>query len=130
MAALGAETDDALVYKVASDFIALLARRLEKMSLQQVDLADRLGVTEGAVCHVLNHPRNLTLSTIAKYARALGMKVTIVGYDGGDAGNEMGRTGSEVCEKCWEHAGKPAAVNTEPGRRRAEKRRSKRPTQN
>jgi hypothetical protein len=124
------ETNEAFVHKMASDFIAQLARRLETMSLQQVDLANRLGVTEGAVCHVLDNPRNVTLSTVAKYFRALGMKATIVGYDDGDAGNERGPISSDVFEKCWEHAGIPTVLDKESGRRRAEKRRSKSPPRN
>jgi hypothetical protein len=58
------------------------------------------------------------------------MKAIILCYDIGDAKNEMDMIDSSVFEKCWEHAGKPTAVEAEPGRRRARKRRSKTPTKN
>jgi hypothetical protein len=44
---------------------------------------------------------------MAKYARALGMKVSIVAYDDHDPENKKGPINSEIFKMCWEQLGKP-----------------------
>jgi transcriptional regulator with XRE-family HTH domain len=75
--------------------------------MTQGALARKLGVSEGAVSHILNNPQNLTLKTVVAYARALGIKVSIVAYDDGDPHNERGPIDSEIFSACWENAGSP-----------------------
>jgi transcriptional regulator with XRE-family HTH domain len=105
-----AENDDAFAHKMAFDFIAQVEKKLAASPVSQIELARRLGVSEGAVSKILNNPRNLTLKTIVKYARALGMKAAIVGYDDQDPKNENGPVGSEIFTTCWERAGKPRDI--------------------
>lgn len=102
-----ARSDASFIHKLAFDFIVQLEKRIESEGISQSELAKRLGVSEGAVSQVLNNPQNLTLKTIARYSRALGMKAAIVAYDDGDRDNEQGLVSSEIFSTCWEHAGKP-----------------------
>ena len=107
MAHWTAENDEAFTHKLAFDFIAQIEKRMESLPISQTELARKLGVSEGAVSHVLNNPQNLTLKTIAKYSRALGIKPAIIAYDDGDPKNEKGLIGSGIFSTCWERAGKP-----------------------
>ena len=102
-----AESNDAFVHRISSDFLAQLENRMEAQSITQGALARKLGVSEGAVSHILNNPQNLTLKTIVAYARALDIKVSIVAYDDDDPHNERGPVDSEIFSACWENAGKP-----------------------
>lgn len=101
------ESADAFAHRLAFDFIANVENRLAKLPMKQSELAQRLGVSEGAVSKLLNNPQNLTIRTIAKYSRALGMKASIVSYDDGDAKNLDGPINSGVFTACWERAGRP-----------------------
>jgi len=103
-----AESNDAFLHKISFDFISQVEKKLEASSFTQAELARRLGVSEGAVSHILNNPQNLTLKTIVTYARALSIKVSIVAYDDGDPHNERGPINSEVFSTCWERAGRPS----------------------
>lgn len=105
-----AETSDALAHKAAFDFIAQIEKKLATSEVNQVALASKMGITEGAVSKVLNNPQNLTLKTIAKYSKALGIKFAIVAYDDDDAENEKGLVSSEIFTTCWQRAGKPRDV--------------------
>jgi transcriptional regulator with XRE-family HTH domain len=102
-----AASTEAFVRRITFDFIAQLEKKMESDPISQADLAQKLGVSEGAVSQVLNNSRNLTLKTIVSYARALGMKVAVVGYDDEDLQNERGPVGSEIFSTCWHNAGKP-----------------------
>ncbi len=102
-----AGSSKAFIHAIAFDFIAQLQERMEKLPLSQAELAQKLGVTEGAVSKVLNKPENLTMKTMVNYARATGMKVAIVAYDDGDEQNERGPINSEIFSICWKDAGKP-----------------------
>jgi len=101
------ESADAFAHRIAFDFIAQVEKRMEAVKMSQAALAQKLGISEGAVSHVLNNPQNLTLKTIAKYSRALGLKAAVVAYDDGDHENENGPVNSEVFRICWERAGRP-----------------------
>jgi transcriptional regulator with XRE-family HTH domain len=95
------------IFRIAADFIAQLEEKMESSGITQDELAKSLGVTKGRVSQIFNNPGNLTLKNVAKYARNLGMKASIVAYDDGDPGNEKGPINSEIFKICWDKAGKP-----------------------
>jgi transcriptional regulator with XRE-family HTH domain len=101
-----ASADD-FVHRIIFDFIAQVEKKMESMPLTQAELAKRLDVSEGAVSRILNNPHNLTLKTIVRYARALGIKVSVVAYDDGDPYNTLGPVNSEIFSICWQQAGSP-----------------------
>ncbi len=94
-------------HRLAFDFVAQVEDRLDRLPMKQSELAHKLGVSEGAVSKLLNNPQNLTIRTIANYARALGMKASIVAYDDGDTANLNGPINPGVFSACWEKFGKP-----------------------
>lgn len=95
------------IFRIGADFVAQIEAQLEAGPVQQKDLAKKLEVSEGAVSQTLNNPGNLKLQTIANYARALELKVSIVLYDDNDPKNEHGPVHADVFKVCWEGAGKP-----------------------
>ncbi|HYW43661.1 MAG TPA: helix-turn-helix transcriptional regulator [Bryobacteraceae bacterium] len=101
------ESSDAFAHRLAFDFIAQIEQRMDDHSISQSLLARKLKISEGAVSKLLNNPQNLTLRTIAKYSRALGIKAAIVAYDDGDSQNKAGPIASEVFTACWERSGRP-----------------------
>ena len=103
--------DESFVTRITFDFIAQMANRLETSKMKQSELAEKLAVGESAVSQVLNLSRmNLTLKTMVRYARALGMKVAVVAYDDHDPHNENGPVGSEIFTLSWEKIGNPRDV--------------------
>jgi transcriptional regulator with XRE-family HTH domain len=99
---------DDYLYRIASDFVLQLEKKMEAEPYSQTKLASKLGVSKGRVSQILNNPGNLTLKMIIKCARALNMKIAIVAYDDNDKLNEKGPINSQVFITCWERAGKPA----------------------
>jgi len=95
------------LYRIGADFVTQLEDRIDSHDLKQVDLAERLGLTEGRVSQIINNPGNLTLGMIIKCARAVDMKVAIVAYDDNDYKNIHGPINSDIFRICWEKAGKP-----------------------
>ena len=95
------------VHRLSSDFVVQLEKRIEDDEVTKKQIADRLGVSGGAVSQVLNTPGNLELRTMVQYARAVGMKVALVAYDDNDPDNTKGPIISEIFVKCWERLGKP-----------------------
>ncbi len=95
------------VYRISSDFVDQLEKRLETYPLSQKELANKVGVTVGRVSQVFNNPGNLTLRNFVQYSRALGMKVAIVAYDDGDPQNQSGPVNSDIFNKCWIRSGRP-----------------------
>ncbi len=98
---------DDFLYRIATDFVTQLENTIQAKSLNQAQLAEKLGVSKGRVSQLLNNPGNLTLKMIIKCARAFGMKVAIVAYDDNDHLNERGPVNSEIFRVCWENSGKP-----------------------
>ena len=94
--------------RITFDFITQLEKKMESLPLTQLELAEKLKVSEGRVSQILNNPSNLTLKSIIKYARALGMKVAVVAYEDNDPDNERGLVNSEIFSICWEKQGAPA----------------------
>jgi len=95
------------LFRIAADFITQLEDKMESLPMSQDELAQRLNVTKGRVSQILNNPGNITLGKIIEYARTLGMKVSIVGYEDNDPNNEKGPINSAVFSICWEKYGKP-----------------------
>lgn len=98
---------DDFVSRIGFDFVTQLEKKMESLSISRGELATRLGVSSGRVSQIFNNPRNMTLRTIIKCARILGMKVSVVAYDDGDPLNENGPIDSEIFARCWEESGKP-----------------------
>jgi transcriptional regulator with XRE-family HTH domain len=102
------ENVGALVHKIGFDFVVQVEKKLESVGMTQAELARILGVSEGAISKVLNNPQNLTLKTIARYSKAIGMKFAIVGYeDSEDPDGMRGPISSEIFNYCWRMAGCP-----------------------
>jgi len=102
-----AASDDAFLHRITFDFLTQLEKKMESEPLSQAELAEKLGVTESAVSRVLNNPQNLTLKTIVKYARAVGVKVSLVAYEDDDHENLFGPVNSEIFSVCWQRCGQP-----------------------
>ena len=81
--------------------------RWKSLPISQDELAKRLGVTKGRVSQLINHPGNISLAKMIEYAKALGMKVSIVAYEDNDSENKKGPIDSEIFRICWEQLGKP-----------------------
>jgi transcriptional regulator with XRE-family HTH domain len=96
------------VHRITFDFTTQIDKALEASNSSQADLAKNLGVSEGRVSQVLNNPRNLSLNSVVRCARAIGRKVTLVLYDDGDSANKNGPVNSEIFSTCWERCGRPA----------------------
>jgi hypothetical protein len=95
------------LYKIGSDYVRQIERRIGDEEGTRSQLAVRLGVSKGRVSQLLNHPGNITLRNIVDYARALGLKIAVVAYDDGDPDNFDGPINSEIFTSCWELMGKP-----------------------
>jgi predicted XRE-type DNA-binding protein len=95
------------VYRISSDFILQIEKKMEEERVNQAHLAETLGVTDGRVSQVLRNPGNLTLRKMVEYARSLGMKISVVAYEDNDPENENGPINSEIFNACWIKAGKP-----------------------
>lgn len=95
------------LFRVAADFASQVELKLTDGPILQKDLAHLLNVTEAAVSQTLTRPGNMKLEKMIKYARALGMKLSVVLYDDGDAENKRGPVHSDIFKICWEKQGKP-----------------------
>lgn len=95
------------VFRIAADFIAQLEKKMEIENISQDELARRLKISKGRISQVLNHPGNLSLTIIVKYAKILGMKASIVAYEDGDPEYKEGPVNSELFKICWESCEKP-----------------------
>ncbi|MBA2526975.1 MAG: helix-turn-helix transcriptional regulator [Pyrinomonadaceae bacterium] len=103
---------DDFVHRMSFDFITQLAKRLESSPLSRAELARKLGVSKGRISQILNNPGNLTLKRAVAYARAVGMKVSVVAYDDGDPDNQNGPISSEIFGICWENQNRPRDFDT------------------
>lgn len=95
------------LFRIAADFIAQLENKMDSLPISQDELAKRLGVTKGRVSQLINHPGNISLAKMIEYAKALGMKISIVAYEDNDPENKKGPIDSEIFKICWEQLGKP-----------------------
>lgn len=88
----------------AADFLAQLKTYMSENDITQAELAEKLGVTEGRVSQIFRKPDNLSLRSVVKLVRAIGLKMAVVGYDSEDDAPHI--TGEAVRE-AWEQAGRP-----------------------
>ena len=95
------------LFRIATDFISQLAKKMESLPLSQDGFAEKLGVTKGRVSQLLNHPGNISLAKMIEYASTLGLKVSVVAYEDDDPENKKGPIDSEIFQFCWERCGKP-----------------------
>ncbi len=102
-----ARSNKAFLYRVVSDFIGQLEKKLEKENLSREKLAKKLNISKGRVSQVLNNPGNVSLLTVIKFARILGMKVSVIAYEDDDPKNVKGPINPEVFEGCWTKCDKP-----------------------
>jgi transcriptional regulator with XRE-family HTH domain len=99
---------EAFYQRMVFDFITQVQKRLEDKPVKQVELAEKLGVTEGRVSQILNNPGDtVSLKKAIKLARAVGMKLALVAYDDNDPDNERGPINSDIFRICWENANRP-----------------------
>ena len=100
-------TEDFL-YSIATDFIEALKGKMKTLGMTQTKLAKEAKVNKSYVSRVFKDPGNLSLETIIKFARTVGMKVSILAYeDEADPNNTSGPIDSDVFRLCWEKAQKP-----------------------
>jgi DNA-binding phage protein len=98
---------DDFLYRIVSDVLLQIEEKMESDSLSKAQLAEKLGVSERRVYQIFNNPSTLTLKTILRCARAVGLKIAVVAYEDGDPKNERGPVMSEIFFKCWHSSGKP-----------------------
>jgi len=58
-------------------FGVMLQMSREKAGMTQEEVAQKLGTKKSAISRIENHAENITLSTLHKYAKALGKKVNL-----------------------------------------------------
>jgi transcriptional regulator with XRE-family HTH domain len=95
-----AENTRNFLFRIGADFVSQV---LDKVSSQN-ELAEKLKLSKGRVSQTLNNPGNMTLETMIKYARGIGMKVTIVLYD---KDNEDRPVHPTIFHECWVQKGSP-----------------------
>lgn len=97
-------TPDNFLFAVSADFVL----QIKSLADSQKQLADKLRLSKGRISQTLNDPGNLTLKTMVKYARALGMKLGVVLYeDKDDPNNTEGPIHSDIFRLSWEKIGRP-----------------------
>lgn len=101
-------TEDFL-YSIASDFVEQLQSKMKALdNMTRAKLAKAAGISKGRISQIFNDPCNISLETIIKLARALGLKVSLMAYeDAGDPNNERGPVNADVFRILWEKAGRP-----------------------
>ena len=78
------ESTEDFLYNIGADYVDTLSEHLEANAISRREFASRLSVSEGRVSQIFNAPGNLTLDTMASWARACGLKFGVVAYDDGD----------------------------------------------
>lgn len=101
------ESPQKFAYRIASDFVEQVRVAMKAKGWSQNKFAKKLGLTPGRVSQILNNPGNLTLETMALWARKLNGKVVVSYYEDGDTRNQRGPINGEVFRLCWAKAGKP-----------------------
>jgi len=94
-------------FRIAADFISQVEEKMESEKITQDALAKLTRLTKGRISQVLRNPGNMTIGIMVKFARAVGLKISLVAYDDNDPGNERGPINSDIFRMCWEKSGKP-----------------------
>lgn len=96
-------------YSIATDFIEQLREKMEATGMKPNQLARAAKVSKSYISKVFKDPGNLSVETIVKLARTVGMKVSIITYeDINDPDNTRGPISADVFRRCWETAKRPA----------------------
>lgn len=72
------ETVKTIAYEHALNIAYIIAEEMERQGLTQKELAERMGMKESRLSKLLNTQPNMTLETIARFEKALGIKVDFV----------------------------------------------------
>jgi transcriptional regulator with XRE-family HTH domain len=99
--------DKDFLFRIVADFIIQIEKKMDKDNISQLKLAKKMKITKGRVSQVLNNPGNVSLLTVIKFARTLGMKVSVVAYEDDDPKNTKGPISSEIFQACWERCERP-----------------------
>lgn len=76
---------------LAGQVMRLLEQALDASGLEQKDLAEKLGVTQGRVSQVFNGDGNMRIAAVARYLRALGYETRISATPVGSGGQALPR---------------------------------------
>jgi transcriptional regulator with XRE-family HTH domain len=96
------------LYSIASSFIEDLREKMEARGMTKSRLAELAKVHKSLVTRMFKNPGNLSLETMVRFARCVGLKVAIVPYeDALDPDNDRGPVDSSIFRWCWEHADSP-----------------------
>ncbi len=96
------------LYSVASDFVEQIQRRMKTLDMKPAQLARESKVSKGRISQIFKDPSNISLETMIKCARALGLKLLVSAYeDVDDPNNERGPLNGEIVNILWERAGRP-----------------------
>lgn len=95
------------VYWITSDFVSQIELRMEEKGINKTEFANLISRSASQVSQVLNNPGNLELESVVRFARGLGMKVSLVAYDDSDPANDQGPIHSSVFSQCWERLNQP-----------------------
>jgi len=95
------------LFQVSSQVVTQVLEIMELEQIGRSKFAKRLGVSKGRVSQILNHPGNLSLESIVRYARRLDRKVAIVLYDDGDPRNKKGSVLPQIFVASWKQSGEP-----------------------
>lgn len=99
------------LYSIASDFIEQIQSKMKALGMKPAELARAAKVSKGRISQIFKDPGNISLDTIVRLARALGLKVSVVAYeDVLDQNNEHGPINSDIFRICWEKTGRPRAM--------------------
>jgi transcriptional regulator with XRE-family HTH domain len=96
------------LFSIRFDFVYQLEKQMEQLGWNDTRFASEIGVTKGRVSQILNNRDNMTVRSMIKCARALGLKVSVMAYDDGDKDNKKGPIPADIFRICWERQGKPA----------------------
>jgi len=89
---------------VSQDLVSQINRHVEASVHTRSQISEFMEVTKARVSQILNSPGNMTIRTMVRVVRVLGLKVTVLVYE--DTSIE-GPLDPAVFLACWEKCGKP-----------------------
>jgi len=112
-----AESDENFWFAVVLDCLFQLENRMAELGMNYAEFSERVGLSEDEIERLFNEDSDeIPMTTLVKWAKALGMKLTLVAYDDGDVkvGSEdnarCGPVNPEIFAHCWKIMGKPRNV--------------------
>ncbi|MCP3681286.1 MAG: helix-turn-helix transcriptional regulator [bacterium] len=104
-------TEDAGAFRhwVVDEFVDVIKARLKEKNISQETFADMANCSKLAVLEILNKEEYqlLGISDMIKWARALGLKLSIVVYDDDDPDNKLGPVFAEAFVDLWDKCLRP-----------------------